>query len=582
MEKLVVMRPNYTLLLVLAMLTLAFRYSENSLYPEGYFRSPIDGPIQLTATFGELRPNHFHAGLDIRGYEGTSLFAVADGYISRIRVQASGYGNSIFISHPNGYTSMYAHLSRFSPEIAAYVRKMQYEQESFEVDLYPDASVFPTKKSDRIGATGNTGASRGAHLHFEIRNTETDDVVNPMLFGFKVNDTTAPRMYELKTYGLNDLHESEGSKIYTVIKPKGAKNYKIKGDTIYVSSPRAAFGLKVYDFMNGMSNKNGIYTMRLYQNDSLHYRFDMEGFAFKQTRYLNAHLDYEEQVARNSYFYRCFVLPGNRLPIYTQRLNDGVVQLRAGKKASKISIVTKDIGGNASKLVFWVKYKAPASEPAKKNFAQKLPFDQQADFESDGVQVRFPEGTFYENVYFQYNRSRVTASNIHSAQHALHRARTPVHDFFLMAIRPDTVLPAHLQQKSFIAQRSSNGAAINCGGQWKADGWIHSKVRGMGTYCIMTDTVAPWITPSKFQYDMKAQKRMSFKISDNFSVGPNVKGMEYRAYIDGKWVLMEYDAKYRLLTHYFSSSFPAGEHQLCLHVSDAVGNERVFEGKFVK
>ncbi len=575
------MRPKITLLFIISILTLAFRYSENSLYPQGYFRSPIDGPIQLTATFGELRPNHFHGGLDIRGPEGTPLFAIADGYISRIRVQASGYGNSITISHPNGYSSMYAHLSRFSPEIAAYVKKAQYEQEKFEVDLFPDESVFPLKKSDRIGATGNTGASRGAHLHFEIHDSKTDELVNPMLFGFKVNDTTAPRMYELKAYGLNTQHETLSSNIYTVIRPKGAKNYKIKGDTLFVSSPRAAFGLKVYDFMNGMSNKNGIYSLRLYRNDTLNYRYDMENFAYRDTRYLNAHLDYEEQVARNSYFNRCYVLPGNCLSIYRQRLNDGVIPLKSGK-ATKISIVAKDIGGNASKLVFWVKYKAPASAYKKGDYVQKLPYSQIADFESDGIQVRFPEGTFYENVYFQYQKSRVVAGNIYSAIHQLHRARTPVHDFFPIALRPDSVLPERLQSKAFVAQRRSNGSATNCGGNWKADGWMYTKVRGLGSYCIMTDTVPPWITASKFQYDMKASNRMSFKISDNFSVAPNVKGLQYRAYIDGKWVLMEFDAKNSLLYHWLDPKLAPGEHQLCLHVTDAMDNERVFESKFLK
>lgn len=535
----------------------------------------------MTATFGELRPNHFHAGLDIRGPEGTPLFAIADGYVSRIRVQASGYGNSIYITHPNGYTSQYAHLSRFSSEIAAYVKKMQYDQERFEVDLRPSSAVFPLKKSDRIGYTGNTGGSRGAHLHFEIRDTKTDELVNPMLFGFKVNDTTAPRMYELKAYGLNTQHETQNSKIYTVIKPKGAKNYKIKGDTVYVTSPRAAFGLKAYDFMNGMSGKNGIYSLQLYRNDSLHYRFDMENFNYNDTRYLNAHLDYEEQVARNSYFYRCYVLPGNCLPIYRQRLSDGVVSLNTGK-ANKITVVTKDIGGNSSKLVFWVKYKAPAALPQKGNYDLKVPYHQKADFESDGIQVRFLEGTFYENVYFNYHKSRVVAGNVYSALHQLGRARTPVHDFFPIALRPDSVLPAHLQRKAFIGQRSSNGAATNCGGTWEADGWMHTEIRSLGNYCIMTDTVPPWITPSKFQYDLKEAKRMSFKISDNYAVAPNVKGLQYRAYVDGKWILMEFDAKSRLLYHWFDATLPQGEHQLCLHVSDALGNERVFEGKFLR
>ena len=576
-----VMRFKITLLLMISALTVAFRNSENSLYPVGYFRSPIDGPIQLTATFGELRPNHFHAGLDIRGPEGTPLYAIADGYVSRIRVQASGYGNSIYITHPNGYTSQYAHLSRFNPEIAAYVKKMQYDQERFEVDLRPSSAVFPLKKSDRIGATGNTGGSRGAHLHFEIRDTKTDELVNPMLFGFKVNDTTAPRMYEVKAYGLNTQHETLGSKIYTVIKPKGAKNYKVKGDTLTVTSPRAAFGLKVYDFMNGMNNKNGIYSLRLYRNDTLSYQFDMENFSYGDTRYLNAHLDYEEQIARNSYFYRSYVLPGNCLPIYKQRLNDGVVALRPGK-ATKITLMATDIAGNRSKLIFWVKYKAPATTPEKGDYAQKLPYHQNADFESDGIQVRFREGTFYENVYFKYHKSRVAAKNVFSALHHLHRARTPVHDFFPLALRPDSVLPAHLQRKAFIGQRRSNGGATNCGGTWKADGWMHTEIRSLGDYCIMTDTVPPWITPSKFQYDMKTLKRMSFKISDNYAVAPNVKGLQYRAYIDGKWVLMEFDAKSSLLYHWFDAKLPEGEHELCLHVSDALGNERVFEGKFLK
>lgn len=551
-------------------------------YPKNYFHSPVKHSMLLSGTFGELRPNHFHAGIDIKsskGVPGDDLFAAADGFISKIKVDSRGYGNSLYIDHPNGFTTLYAHLDRFAKEIEDYVKTKQYEQQSFEVDLDLTPDIFPVRQGQLIGFMGNSGSSNGAHLHFEIRDTRTQNPINPLLFGFPVVDNVSPRMHSIKVYQLDERLHAKNDKAYSVYQSNG--NYRIKGDTIYTDSPRVGFGLKVYDHFDKVSNWNGIYALDMYKDDSLIYAFELETFSFDETRYLNAHCDYEERLTKNSYYNRCFTLPGNEMSIYRKKKNLGVVEVPQQRPA-KITMVAADVAGNKADLEFWVQQKngSKATQVSNELYNYILPFDEGNMIRAQGLYLHMPAGTLYEDLYMRYDVSPERSDGYYSDVHHLHEPTTPVHQYFDLGLRPTRPIPAELKSKVFVAY-CNGSTVVNCGGHWQ-DGFLMTKVRQFGNYCIMADTKAPTIVPLAFKYNMKDYRNMKFRIEDETATSANLNGLKYNAWVDGQWILMEYDKKSGTITHEFDGRVGPGEHTLKIVVSDAVGNENVFEAKFVR
>ncbi|MFK7810401.1 MAG: M23 family metallopeptidase [Saprospiraceae bacterium] len=556
---------------------LAFTTTDFKDYPQDYFQSPVGYAIYLSGTFGELRPNHLHAGIDIKSHNGKigqAIYSVADGYVARVKMQSGSYGKVVYIAHPNGYTSVYAHLDKFTDELEAYVKEMQYQKKKFEVDLFPAANKFSFKQGDKIGTMGLSGRSYGPHLHFEIRDTRSEKPINPLLFGLKTKDTRPPKIHELKTYFLNDKRETLETETRKAI-PKG-RDYRLKGDTLFLGAWRVGFGLKTYDHMNGVNNWNGVYAVKMYQDEKLVYDFEMETFDFAESRYINAHLDYEEQVSEKSYFNRCYTLPGNKLSIYQKKVNDGVIKL-SKQKASKITIVAEDLAGNVSTLNFWVK-RTEVKEPESVSFNYLLPYAEENQINTSSLDLYFPKKTLYENLYLKYNTSTDQSSNMYSAVHHVHDYKTPVHRYYNIGILP-TTLPDSLRSKAFVAYCDKNNRITNCGGKWK-DGKLTTKVRDLGDFSIMTDTKPPKIKAIHFSKNMRGYNKMSFKITDNFNTARNVTYLDYKASIDGRWILMEYDAKKDLLTHRFDEQTGKGKHTLKLEVKDAVGNVEVFEREF--
>ncbi len=557
---------------------LAFTEGESARdYPQNYFRSPVNTPIKLSGTFGELRSNHLHAGIDIKAHNGKTgqpILAVADGYVARIKVQSGGYGNVLYVNHPNGYTSVYAHLANFPKAVAAYVRQEQKNRQTFEIELYPQTGKFNLTKGEEIGKMGLSGRSYGPHLHFEIRDTRTSKPINPLLFGLEAKDKLAPKLHELKIYSLNDKLETIGTK--TVKVKKGGKGYRISGDTLLIGAWRIGVGLKAYDHMSLAPNWNGVYKMTMTKDDQPVYGFEMETFSFSESRYINAHLDYEEQVSNKAYINRFYELPGNRLSIYEEKRDRGVIQL-SKNKATKIQILASDVAGNDEVLEFWVR-RAEVPEPPARSYNYLLPFDQANVIDTEDFSLSMPNGTLYENLYFKYHTTTENSAGVYSLIHHLHDYKTPVHKYFTLSIRPVN-LPETLREKAFIAYCQPDHKTITCGGKWEGN-LLTTKVRDLGDFSIMVDTEAPDISPKKFSSNMVGYNRMSFKVTDNFAAAPNVKQLDYDAYIDGNWILMEYDAKNDLLTHRFSDDLTKGTHQLRLVVRDDRRNETVFEKEF--
>jgi hypothetical protein len=555
----------------------AWPAAEKVTHPTDYFAPPVAGAIHLTGTCGELRPNHFHAGLDIDGVTGNAVLAAADGYVEMIKVQASGYGNVLYVRHPNGYTTLYAHLDRFSADIQQFVKNSQYEHERFELELKPPDLLFKVRKGQQIGYLGNTGGSGGPHLHFEIR-SPSGKAVNPLLCGIPVVDNVAPDLRDMKLYFLNDRREVMGSKVLSLQKDKKG-NIGLDGDTIRIGGARIGFGVKSYDHTTGFRNDNGVFSVALFANDQLAFKWTADEFDFDDTRYLNAHIDYATKQRYGAWFHRCFTLPGDFLSNYTRTETMGAI-MPDPKKPTKITLKLIDALGNTRTLNFWVLRDDAAMEAfVSAPYQFLLPFDAENHIDVDEFSMEMAKGSLYETVQLQYAASDDSSSDIFSTMHHLHEDRTPIHKSFKVQIKP-TRLPPNLRSKAVIAN-CNGGRPDNCGGTWQGE-WLSTTTRAFGDYCIMADTIAPRITPVIFTADMRRKTSLAFKVLDNFAVTGEAQNFTYRGAIDGQWVLFEYDKKRNRLTYKFDERVVKGEHTLRLAVKDDRGNEKVFIGTFLR
>ncbi|RMG76485.1 MAG: M23 family metallopeptidase, partial [Bacteroidetes bacterium] len=332
-------------------------------YPQNYFRSPLDIPLLLAGNYGEIRSNHYHAGIDIKteGVEGKNVYAAADGYVSRIKISEGGYGKALYITHPNGYTTVYAHLKRFNDTIEQYVRKQQYLKESYEIELFPPKNSLKVKKGDIIAVSGNTGGSGGPHLHFEIRETDTEVPINPLLFGFDIKDDIPPIIKHLTIYPIDDTS--------FVNRRSRPKRYALSGSNGKYSlsaTPEVkgiiGFGIEVIDKLNGSNNRCGIYSIDLTIDGDTIYRHHIEDIPFHKTRYINCHVDYEAWKKDGIKTQRCYRLPNNQLDFYDKLKYNGLYMF-TDDSVHEVRFIVKDTYQNTSELVFNVKSSTAKIQP---------------------------------------------------------------------------------------------------------------------------------------------------------------------------------------------------------------------------
>ena len=319
------------------------------------YSAPLNFKMLLSGTFGELRGNHFHAGIDIKteGVEGQKVYSIADGYISRIKVSTWGYGKVLYITHPQtGHTSVYAHLQKFNAKIDSIVKRKQYQKESFEINFYPNAAAIQIKKGEVIALSGNSGGSGGAHLHFEIRDTKTEHPINPLQFGFNITDNIPPTLSKLKIYAFDTtlINGYRKSKIINIKKI----NNKYSIDETPTINGSFALGISTYDKLNGSYNKNGVYSIKVCVDSSICYKFTVDELDFSTSRYINAHIDYKEKKENNKKYHRCYKLPHNKLTNYSEIINEGIINIK-DTLTHLISLEVTDIYGNISDLEFNVK-----------------------------------------------------------------------------------------------------------------------------------------------------------------------------------------------------------------------------------
>ena len=305
----------------------------------------------------------------------------------------------------------------------------------------------------------------------------------------------------------------------------------------------------------------------------------MEQLSFSETRYINAHMDYGERLKNKAYFNRCYELPGNRLSIYDKQVENGIVKLFA-KKAQKITMIAKDANDNTATLEFWVKRKEVSANKKGKSFNYTFPYNQVNSLNREDLNLSFPKGCFYENLYFKYE-IQGTDNGFYAPIHRIHNEEIPVHKYFSIGIKPSRNIPENLRRRAYIAHIDDEGTLVNCGGNWK-NGKLYTKVRKLGDYSICIDDTPPTVTAIKFSSNMKGYNRMSFKVVDNMDVGGKGKGLSFSASVDGKWILMEHDGKKDLYTHEFDGRIKAGTHQLKIIAKDNRGNTTVYQREFIR
>ncbi|MCX6243995.1 MAG: M23 family metallopeptidase [Bacteroidetes bacterium] len=550
-------------------------------YPKNQFRSPIDFPIMLAGGFGDVRKNHFHSGIDIRtgGEEGKPVYAIADGYVSRVNISSGGFGKAIYITHPNGFTSLYGHLKGFNAAIGAWIREQQYKNESFVLDSPVDPGVLKVKKGDVIAYSGNTGLSEGPHLHFEIRDAATQEIINPMLFGLPFKDNTPPKIYNVRIYPLDEMSmvNFTGNAATLPVNASGADCRVTSKDTTKVSG-NIIFGIQAFDFSNDTGSRDGISLIELYVDTALCFSQKFERFAFAETRYANSLLDYPQVMRNGQRIMRSYIAPNNKLSMYGKGLNRGIVNFN-DNKLHKVIYVVKDAFGNTSKLTFMVKSHLPVGGRMRNERTLKgtlLSCGKPNHFTSDGIIFDLPADALYEDLDFIFSASAAAPGAFGRVYH-LQNEFTPIHSASTLALKADGI-PSSLSSKALIVKVDNEGHLGGRGGKME-NGFLKTQIREFGDYRIAIDTVPPQIKPVNVAQNKNVSKQrdISFKITDNLS------GIQsYRGTLNGKWILMDFDAKSGRLIYAFDDRIRVGKNNLRMVVKDGIGNESIYQATIIR
>lgn len=533
-------------------------------------RNPFDFPILLSGNFGELRSNHFHSGIDFKtqGVEGKPVHAVQDGYVSRISVGPWGYGNALYLTHPDGTTTVYGHLQKYADKIALYMKEQQYKQESFRVDLALTPEELPVKKGEIVALSGNTGSSGGPHLHFEVRDTETEEIIDPIdYYKEHITDTKPPKIQGILIYPMEGRGVVNGSSKKLELKPVTAKNGKQTLSGKIEAWGEIGFAVKGYDYMDNTSNIYGVKEITLTADSQVIYHSNLDRYAFNETRYLNSFTDYEMWQKNRSFYMKSFVEPGNRLH-FIESTNRGILNIDE-PGTYHLTYKLADAFGNATNLSIWIEGKEQAIPAPDTTGTTLFLWSGDNRFGAKGIRMTIPKGNLYDDFYFRYQVKE--DSTALAATHILHDKPIPLHQTARISLRLQHDTLENKQQYGIVRNQSSWQSWI--GGEYR-NGWIDADIRDLGSYTIATDTTNPTITPIA-PATWTSKKAFVFRISDNLS------GVQtYRGEIDGQFVLFEMNNKSVITYHFDKERLPKGSHTLRLTVTDAAGNEEVYTYPF--
>ena len=540
-----------------------------TLYPKDYFSPPLDIPMQLSGNFGELRPNHFHAGFDFKTQqkEGLKVYASADGYVSRIKISTFGNGITIYINHPNGYTTVYAHLQKAVGPIQDFISQTHYKEQAFEIEMYLKPGEIPIKKGELIALSGNTGASEGPHLHYEIRHTQSEYIINPLHFGFDlgIKDTKKPTLSGLYVYPLFSTTVNKSQRPIVL-------NYSLQKDGTYLADKVVAngpigFGITTDDYDDVSFNKNGAYSVKSFFNGHPSFGFQFDTYSFDDMRYVNALIDYAKYKKTSQRVQKLFMNSKYNLPfIMTNETKGQIIPVPNLDGLYRIEV--GDYFGNTTLVSIPIQYDTTPVILPTESTASKYLIRSTKDniFEKDNASVFFPAGTFYDDFTLNFD--------VRNSILYLHDDSVPAHTNFIVSIS-NSKLSNEKIDKTYIAR--IDGEKLIYNSTYRKDSIFSSRVKTLGKYKLVTDTLAPKISILKpIEGKWVSQNVIQLQISDS---GSGIK--TYNGYLNGKWVLFEYDNKNNTISHYFNDEFLLnGTNELKVIVTDAMGNSATFETQF--
>ncbi len=525
------------------------------LYPIG-FGYPIDKKPVITGNYGEIRPNHFHAGLDFStdAILNLPIKSVADGYVSRIKISSVGYGRVLYITHGNGYVSVYAHQKKYADKIDAYAKQEQRKQQKNEIELFPKPNELPVKKGEIIGYTGNSGSSTGPHLHFEIREEKSEIPINPLLV-YDVKDNVKPTITSIGIYNTADTNNVSLETIETVKNTK--EKLTLTKNTIILDGNAFAIGFSGYDVASGNSNKNNIYEANVKLDNQLIYHHQLNNISFDNGRYVNV---FSEKV-KGQKIQKCFTPTCYDIAIYKNVVNGGKMLLPDTLKHT-VELIVNDEKGNTNSVLFVVKAKR-LIKYIDNNTKYNAFCNKNFKLKEDNFEVIIPRGSIVHDMYIN-KRTYIKA---------------PIGGGVELGDKDDNIIKSFkiglkinnpIKQKESKLVMTVNGDPI--GGQFE-DGWLRAESKSFGTFNYNYDTIAPTITipPSKKKTSAGSANKtfIHFKISDKLS------GIaDYNIYVNDVWQIAEYDAKSQTVTCYLTEA-PKATNSIRIEVSDKVGNKAI-------
>ena len=543
-------------------------------YPKDYFSSPLSIAMELSGNFGELRPNHFHAGFDFKTLqrEGLDVHAVADGYVSRIKISTFGNGKAIYITHPNGFTSVYCHLQKGTDAIENYIKKAHYKEQSFEIELFLKPNELVVKKGQTIALSGNTGSSEGPHLHFEFRDSKTEKIINPLLFGFDkfIKDTKKPAVSAVYVYPLDGKTSVNQSKRPLLLSLSLQKDGTYLSNKVYANG-KIGFGVTAVDYDNVSFNKNGVYKVQTFLNGKPNFGYQFDTYSFDEMRYVNALVDYSRYKKTSQRVQKLFMANPYKLSIIKTDDTNGVVTVLPNL-TSVYRIEVSDFFGNLNTISIPISFDSAAAivekETVVSNYFVKVNKDNV--FSKNNMSVFFPAGTFYEDFDMNFD--------VRDGVLYLHDDTVPVHSRFEISMESDKYTDAQ-KEKVFIADIDSRGRS-GYNSTSRKDNVYSAKLRSLGKYTLAIDTTAPTVSIAKSVEGkwISTQKTLQLSINDS---GSGIKS--YNGYLNGNWIFFEYDYKTRRITHHFSDGIVAeGANDLKVVLTDNVGNSTTFETRFFR
>tara|TARA_B100000497_G_scaffold20474_1_gene24196 strand:+ start:70 stop:1740 length:1671 start_codon:yes stop_codon:yes gene_type:complete len=543
--------------LIFLVLFISININSQTNYPKDYFSNPLNIEIILNGNFGESRPSHFHSGIDFKTQfkEGLDVFSSAEGYVSRISIKHGGFGKALYINHPNGFTTVYGHLKKFNKKIEDYIKRIQYDKKTYQIEHYLKKDVLKIDGNEKIANSGNTGSSSGPHLHYEIRLTKNQKAINPQLFGFDIKDTRKPTISSVFLYNLDSLSNIGDP---TKLKIKKINDSVYQSEKVFTNGT-IGFGISGFDRQDLANNKNGIYKYSTYYNNKKIIDFNFESFYFEESIKIKTLIDYKYYIKNKSRIIKLFKDKGNDLSIY---LNNKSGYIDVENNSSFYKIIVSDLNGNKSIVKIPIiksdliidSLKKIKLFKSNKNINNKLDYN----FKFENAEIKIAKNTFTKEIQL----------NIESLKDSIKIINPEIAVFKNIKIN---FFNKNKKKGNYLALKDKDGNESFATANLNSKNYFYHKTKSLGTYFVKNDSLPPLIQLKNF----KNNDWISNKNFIRLNITDKETGIKnYKVKINSKWTLFEYEYKKNELFYEFDSYFLNQTKNLIeVFIEDLAGNK---------